>query len=181
MMIITSEVPDEVKNEEGIEIRNNLYGEQFIADVRPKDSAGRSAQKSGKALESIVEHNVKKLGIEYIPRPPFKCHFGLDRKGDFGLILPDREIHIECKQLGNVESHFDKLSHCFMNLISGCYGKNFWLVYDFDGTSNLRPNGIKKISCLEKRSEEIKSQVALQGITFELILIDDFCKMLEQI
>ena len=66
-----------------------------------------------------------------------------------------------------------------MNLICGCYGKDFWLVYDYNG--DINPSGKEKVAHLIKRSEDIKKQVALQGITFELVLIDNLKEMLDSI
>ena len=58
-----------------------------------------------------------------------------------------------------------------MNLVSGCYGDEMWLVYDYNG--QISPRGKKYIRALIERCNKIKKQVALQGITFELILIDN--------
>ena len=152
-------------------VRRSVYGEDFITDLRPV--AGQSAQASGALFESIVRQILKKYNIynnyDICEKPSFHCHFGLPRKGDFELKTKKRIIHIECKQLGNLESHFDKVSHCLLNVISGCYGKNFWLIYDF----NREKFNNKKRKALVERCKNIKEQVALQGITFETILTDD--------
>jgi len=168
------EIDDRIK--ENLDVKNNLFGEQFITDLRPV--AGKSAALSGKLFEDIVYSKIVGSGRIINKRPKFECHFGItNREGDFEIITSDRKIHIECKQLGNAESHFDKLSHVFMNLVSGCYGKEFWLVYDYNGQIN--PRGKKYIKALVKRSEQLKKQVALQGITFELILIDDLSEKID--
>ena len=172
MYINANEIPERMKP--NLDIRNDLFGEQFVQDLRP--CAGRSATKSGKALEDLTEHKIRDNSIEYNSKPPYKCHFGLDRIGDFEIVVPDRRIHIECKQLGDAESHFDKLSHCLMNLICGCYGKDFWLVYDYN--ASLSRSGKVKIKSLVNRCKQIKTQVALQGITFELVLMDNLTEML---
>jgi hypothetical protein len=156
------DMSDRIKKE--LDVKNDLFGGQFITNLTP--SAGKSAAKSGKLFEDITYSKLIGDGRIIKKRPKFKCHFGLDRKGDFEIVAADRTVHVECKQLGNVESHFDKLSHVFMNLVFGCYGKEMWLVYDYDGAKN-------KIRALVKRGDELKQQVALQGITFELILIDN--------
>jgi len=168
MNIDASTIPDRIK--EQVIVNNDLFGNNFISDLRP--SAGGSAAKSGKLFEEVVYsvlvgHTAYQIG----KKPKFNCHFGLNREGDFEIIMSNRKIHLECKQLGNAESHFDKLSHCLLNVISGCYGKEFWLVYDYNG--QLSGAAKYKIECLISRCKEIKKQVALQGITFELILIDD--------
>ena len=168
MNIDASIIPDRIK--EQVIVNRDLFGNNFISDLRP--SAGGSAAKSGKLFENVVysvltEHTAYQIG----KKPKFNCHFGLNREGDFEIIMSNRKIHLECKQLGNAESHFDKLSHCLLNVISGCYGKEFWLVYDYNG--QLSGAAKYKIECLISRCKEIKKQVALQGITFELILIDD--------
>jgi len=158
-------------------VRRNVFGEDFITDLRP--IAGQSAQASGALFESIVRQILKKYNIYnnyYIwEKPTFHCHFNLSREGDFELRTKKRIIHIECKQLGNLESHFDKVSHCLLNVISGCYGKNFWLIYDF----NREKFNNKKLKALVERCKNIKEQVALQGITFETILIDDLSNHLK--
>lgn len=153
-----------------VKVQNSLWGEDIVTDWRPH--AGESACVSGRLFEDITEDVLKsRSNIRSInKRPKFKCHFGLEREGDFEILYKDNVVHIECKQLGNAESHFDKLSHVFMNLICGCYGKQFWLLYDYnrDGAKNT----IKKIKHLEDRCKTIKEQVALQGITFEYMTLD---------
>lgn len=162
---------------------STLFGEEEIVDLR---CAGDNAQQSGKRFENITE----KLLIEgkrltnnyyYDTKPYFECHFNLPREGDFLIKSSDnkREIHIECKQLGDVHSHFDKLSHCLLNAISGCYGNEFWLVYDYNRKTTKSSS--KKIKNLVKRCKQIKDMCLLQGITFELILIDDLPKYLGKI
>ena len=172
MFMKAEEVNDRFKKD--LDIQNNLFGEQFITDLRPV--AGKSAAKSGQMFEEIVYSKIVGNGRIINKQPKFKCHFGLDRRGDFEIVMPDRKIHVECKQLGNVESHFDKLSHVFMNLVSGCYGDEMWLVYDYNG--QISPRGKKHIFALIERCEKLKKQVALQGITFELVLIDDLSEKL---
>jgi len=159
------------KTKKQLIIRRNIYGEDFITDLRP--TAGQSAQKSGALFEKIVfrildNYNVYK-NYSITSKPDFNCHFDLNRQGDFLLKTKKRYIHIECKQLGNLESHFDKLSHCLMNVITGCYGEHFWLIYDF----NRDKFNNKKLKKLAERCNIIKKQVALQGITFECILVDE--------
>ena len=168
---------------ENMKMKKDVFGETYISDLR-LDSAGIVAQQSGAHFESIVLDILKYCNKDnryhISARPKFKCHFELNRESDYGIMCgPDwkTSIHIECKQLGNVESHFDKLSHCFMNVVLGCYGKYFWLVYDYN-----REIGNKfKIEKLIIRSAELKKQVAKKGITFETILVDDLPSYLEQI
>ena len=114
-----NDISDRIKRQ--LDIQNDLFGNQFITDLRPV--AGKSAAKSGNLFEDIVYGKIVGSGRIINKRPKFKCHFGLSREGDFEILTCDRKIHIECKQLGNVESHFDKLSHVLLNLISGCYGE----------------------------------------------------------
>jgi len=174
MFIKANEISDRIKEE--LDVKNDLFGDQFISDLRPV--AGKSASKSGRIFEDIVYSKIAGGGHIINKRPKFKCHFGLSREGDFEIISAERQIHIECKQLGNAESHFDKLSHVFMNLVSGCYGKEMWLVYDYNG--DVSSSGHRKIESLIKRSAELKKQVALQGITFELVLIDDLAEKMKK-
>ena len=168
------DMSDRIKKE--LDVKNDLFGGQFITNLTP--SAGKSAAKSGKLFEDITYSKLIGDGRIIKKRPKFKCHFGLDRKGDFEIVAADRTVHVECKQLGNVESHFDKLSHVFMNLVSGCYCKEMWLVYDYNG--DVSSSGHRKIESLIKRSAELKKQVALQGITFELVLIDDLAEKMKE-
>ena len=168
-----NEISDRIKEE--LDVRNDLFGNQFISDLRPV--AGKSAAKSGRVFEDIVYSKIVRSGCIINKRPKFECHFGLPREGDFEILTCDRKIHIECKQLGNVESHFDKLSHVLMNLVFGCYGEEMWLVYDYNGGVSER--GKRNIRALIERCIKLKKQVALQGITFELILIDDLSEKME--
>ena len=154
-----------------------VFQETVFSDLR---SAGDCAQESGAHFESITYDILSSCntGRYYITKEPrFNCHFDLPRKGDFQLSNASRNIHIECKQLGNAESHFDKLSHCLLNLIARCYGNEFWLVYDY----NREIGNKNKIHKLITRCQEVKKQVALQGITFECILIDDLPSHLQKI
>ena len=147
---------------------NTLYGDEMIVDRR---SAGMMAQQSGALFENQVLDKLSNYNIEIRSQPDFYCHFDLPRKGDFLIFNGDKEIHIECKQLGNVQSHFDKLSHCLFNLYNGCYGKDFWLIYDYAKDSGR--SALKKINHLITTCEKIKKQVLVQGINFELIHLDD--------
>ena len=167
MYVNATEIDDRLKKE--LDVQNNLFGEQFITDLRPV--AGKSAAKSGQLFEEVVYGKIVGNGRIINKQPKFKCHFGLDRRGDFEIVTSERKIHIECKQLGNCESHFDKLSHVFMNLVHGCYGDEMWLVYDYNG--NISNRGKNCINALVERCKQLKKQVALQGITFELVLIDN--------
>lgn len=168
------EVPHSIKKH--IEIKTNLFGEKYVTDLRP--SAGKSAAKSGSLFEEfcygVMVENLQ-IGKQFIKKKPkFICHYGLDRQGDFEIISAERQVHIECKQLGNIESHFDKLSHVFMNLVCGCYGKEMWLVCDWN--EELSNRGNRYIDALLTRGQELKKQVALQGITFELVPAKDLKK-----
>jgi hypothetical protein len=185
MSVVNSEIIKMIQSHrlENMKVKNNVFGETYISDLRP-DSAGMVAQQSGAHFESIVldilNYCNKNNRYHISARPKFKCHFELNRESDYGIMYgPDwkTSIHIECKQLGNVESHFDKLSHCFMNVISGCYGKHFWLVYDY----NREMGNLNKIEKLIVRAKKLKEQVALQGITFETILVDNLPEYLMRI
>ena len=176
MMFIDAKIlNDRIKPQ--LDIQNNLFGEQFCTDLRPV--AGKSAAKSGKMFEDICKQIMINGKIQVNKKPKFKCHFNLNRQGDFEIVTNDRKIHIECKQLGNVESHFDKLSHVFMNLVSGCYGDEMWLVYDYNGQINSR--GKRYINALNERCIKLKKQMALQGVTFELVLVDNLADMVNNI
>jgi len=129
------------------------------------------AQQSGALFENQVLDKLSNYKIEIVSQPDFYCHFDLPRKGDFLIFKGDKKIHVECKQLGNVQSHFDKLSHCLFNLCNGCYGKDFWLIYDYAKDSGR--SALKKINHLITTCEKIKKQVLVQGINFELIHLDD--------
>ena len=160
-------------------IGTDLYGDKFIKDLR---SAGDVAQESGARFESItfdILNFCNKNGRYHITKKPYyKNHWGLDnREGDFLISSAKREIHVECKQLGNAESHYDKLSHCILNLITGCYGKEYWLIYDY----NREMKNKTKIQKLIDRCQAVKEQVSTQGIIFECVHIDDLPKHLDQV
>ena len=166
--------PSLIKNDN---IGLDVFGNRIVRDLR---SAGDNAQESGARFENqtIDVINFCNKGTFQLQRTPkHRCHFGLKRKGDFEIVSAKRCIHIECKQLGDVQSHLDKISHCHMNVINGCYGNEFWLIYDFNREKQNRT----KINAMINESQRIKKQVALQGITFESILIDDLPKYLNQI
>ena len=42
----------------------------------------------------LTEHTAYQIG----KKPKFNCHFGLNREGDFEIIMSNRKIHLECKQ-----------------------------------------------------------------------------------
>ena len=63
--------------------------------------------------------------------------------------------------------------------IKNCYGEEMWLVYDYNGDVSER--GKRNIRALIERCIKLKKQVALQGITFELILIDDLLEYINTI
>jgi hypothetical protein len=159
------------------QVGTNLYGDKYIKDLR---SAGEVAQEAGKRFENItkailIEENVGRYNI--IPQPPYICHYGLKRKLDFGLESEEKFIFVECKQLGDVQSHLDKISRHYLDVIQGCYGKYFWIVYDFNREKQNRT----KIDKFILESKRIKEHVALQGITFECILIDELPNYLKGI
>ena len=145
-----------------------LFGEEMVIYRR---SAGACAQKNGALFENYTHNELLNYNITIERKPHFYCHYGLPRRGDFLIRTNDREIHIECKQLGNAQSHFDKLSHCLFNVVNGCYGNYFWLVYDF--AKDSKKGTYKKMQKLIIRSRAIKKQVADQGINFELVHIED--------
>lgn len=151
-----------------------LYDGELVIDRR---SAGECAQKSGALFENYVYNELSKYVINIEREPDFYCHFGLPRRGDFLIRTNDAQIHIECKQLGNVQSHFDKLSHCLFNLVNGCYGNYFWLIYDY--AKDSKKGAHKKIKELILRCKEIKKQVAVQGINFELVHMDDLNNLMK--
>ena len=173
-----------------LDTKFDMFGNTVVKDFRP-NSCQMNAIESGQLFEDVTEDVLRgvndryDLNIGIQKKPKFKCHYGLDRKGDFAFTVPTqnaleilRKIHIECKHLGNAESHFDKLDHCLMNLINRKYGDFFWLVYDYDREG--KPNTLRKINLLVERCRQIKEQVAIQGISFELVLIDDLPEMVKR-
>ena len=151
-----------------------LFGEEVI----DRRSAGACAQKNGALFENYTFNELSNYNIIIERKPKFWCHYGLPRRGVFLIRTNDEEIHIECKQLGNAQSHFDKLSHCLFNVVNGCYGNYFWLVYDF--AKDSKKGVYKKMQRLVIRSREIKKQVANQGINFELVHIEDLPTLMKQ-
>ena len=163
------------KYRDQVEVVNTLWGDDYIPDYRPV--AGKSAAYSGQLFEDmtfdVLKSNKNILGIT--KKPKFKCHYGISREGDYEVLykdLYDKElvVHIECKQLGDCESHFDKVSHVLYNLENDCYGKNFWLVYDYNRSGSLTT--LNKIRCLEERCAQVKAKVAAAGIVFEYLTLD---------
>ena len=59
----------------------------------------------------------------------------------------------------------------------GCYGKEYWLIYDY----NREMKNKTKIQKLIDRCQAVKEQVSTQGIIFECVHIDDLPTHLEQV
>ena len=180
MLLDAHKVPQAVRKH--LALKTDVLGNEYYETHGASNTnAGSMGNLSGKLHEDQTEYLLNQYRghgkYDFVMRPKFKCHYGLPRTGDFKVYFSDREVHIECKQLGNCESHFDKLDHCMLNLIQGCYGYEFWLVIDYNEESLSRA-GKKKIDALFKRYAVIKKQVALQGITFEVVKINDLDKFL---
>ena len=85
---------------------------------------------------------------------------------------------LEAKQLGLVVNNIQKIEYEWANLRHGCYGKDFWLIYDFyrddlnahRWISNFMENGLPLL--LEEMNEK--------GINLKWIDINDFVKCLTE-
>ncbi len=162
---------------EGSVARPGVDGQYEITDLR---KAGNVAQKSGARFEQQTKNiinfckNYYKLPIELV-RPTtgeFRCFWNQERKSDWNIVSAKKRIKIECKELGDLQSHFDKLSHCILNVENGHYGKDFWLVYNY----NRDKKDCHKMNMFVEKCEEVKQRVAKFQINFECILIDDLPK-----
>jgi len=158
------------------QVKTDLWGNNVVTDYRP--IAGGSASRSGQLFEQIVADTFDMCGLPFAKKPKFKCVYGLKREGDFLIEINNNLIQVECKQLGNAESHFDKISHCFLNMLQGCYGSHFWLIYDYNREG--KKGTIRKINALKETAETFQSQARLAGISFELVDINQLQDMVSK-
>ena len=103
------------KTREQLDIKRSLFQEEYVNDFRP--SAGASAVKSGALFEQVVQEKIQGLmgnkSFKLFSQPSFTDYMDMDRRADFMLLTKehksDQPLYIECKQLGNCESHIDKV------------------------------------------------------------------------
>ena len=141
-------------------------GKIQVIDSRPKH-AGKSAQESGKLFEDVMADVFNYCKISYERQVPYIDHYGQDKKIDFKLRLPKqimvpqlRNVMVECKQLGDCQSHIEKIDHCLMNFYNGSYGNHFWLVVDYNQENTAAR---RKVELIEHRLAEIGANCLLQN------------------
>ena len=173
-----------------MEIIPNLFGNDII-QISKKQCAGEIAQKQGKVFEDYVEDILKDfISDNYIlkKQPQYTNHYGLDgKRKDFKLTPISTDLFninetnynlktymVEVKQLGDC-TILEKLDYEWNNLKAGCYGNNFWLVYDY---MRYNKSAIRSVVALTKFCKKLKEEVAINGITFEWIDHNDFKRFL---
>ena len=162
---------------EQLDIKRSLFQEEYVNDFRP--SAGASAVKSGALFEQVVQEKIQGLmgnkSFKLFSQPSFTDYMDMDRRADFMLLTKehksDQPLYIECKQLGNCESHIDKVVVWFNQIFFSTKLTKLWIIYDYNGeTSGF---GYRKIQKIKQFANMIQSIVQQQGKVFEFIYIED--------
>jgi hypothetical protein len=156
-------------------------------------SAGKTAQESGALLESVVWKCLTNFRIEtknfyYVQiseQPYYENLYNEKSKLDFlvqifnqpynRLHLPAKQIRImiEVKQLGGVQSHFQKLEWFFTHAEKGCFYNNPLLIYDYNNTTK---SASKKINSLDYRMKDIKKACEKNNININVVYLHNIFK-----
>ena len=174
-----------------LKVVSTLWGEEIIS-LRDDRIAGQVAKEEGDKFENyveelLIENLVDSYGV--INQPLYTNYYGMSGlRKDFKLIpksdlfceIKDdlKSYMIEAKQLGLVSNNVQKLDYEWNNLRAGCYGKEFWIVYDFyRGNKNAQ----RWFSHIDANViPDLKKEVAEKGINFRWIDINDFIKCLKE-
>tara|TARA_B100000287_G_scaffold261213_1_gene245762 strand:- start:191 stop:727 length:537 start_codon:yes stop_codon:yes gene_type:complete len=168
----------------------NLFGGSTLSFTKNPNCAGGVATHAGKEfenyLETILEENVPDY-YSIIYQPTYTNHYGLPGKRKDYKLVPNSNMlsadsktskletyMLEAKQLGDC-TIVQKLDYEWNNLRAGCYGDNFWLIYDYQRYNN---SAIKWVSAITEYCINLKKEVADIGINFEWIDHNDFKEML---
>ena len=171
-----------------LKVVSTLWGEEIIS-LRDDRIAGQVAKEEGDKFENyveelLIENLVDSYGV--INQPLYTNYYGMSGlRKDFKLIpksdlfceIKDdlKSYMIEAKQLGLVSNNVQKLDYEWNNLRAGCYGNNFWLVYDYE---RYNKSAIKWVGAITEYCLKMKKEVAKEGITFEWIDHNNFKKLL---
>ena len=180
-----------METNKNVKVVSTIYGEEIIS-MRDKKVAGHVAIEEGNKFEDYVEELLlENLTSSYgiINQPLYTNWFGMPKlHKDFKLIPKSNFLKgnedsrktymLEAKQLGLVVNNIQKIEYEWANLRHGCYGKDFWLIYDFyrddlnadRWISNFMENGLPLL--LEEMNEK--------GINLKWIDINDFVKCLTE-
>ena len=149
-----------------VELHRDLYGKEYHQQTG--GLAGEVAAKRGLDFEKLVAevsngkvktHQTAKGNITFTS-PIFTNWTGSDnREGDLILSHNSIDYHVECKNLGGVESHLQKLSEIYCNLLFKSYNLPFILVYTYNSNISLT-----KISQVEGYLKKIRE---VGGLVFE--------------
>jgi len=170
---------------------STIYGEQTIS-FRDKKVAGHVAIEEGNKFEDYVgeillENLTPSYGI--IKQPKYTNWFGKsDLSKDFKLTPKSNFLNgngdnrktyvLEAKQLGIVGNNIQKIEYEWANLRHGCYGKDFWLIYDFYRDD---PNAQRWLSLfMENGLPLLLEEMNEKGINLKWIDINDFVKCLTE-
>tara|TARA_Y100000310_G_C20379939_1_gene667604 strand:- start:143 stop:748 length:606 start_codon:yes stop_codon:yes gene_type:complete len=163
----------------GVDKHLDVFGKEYVDDTRTGDCAGKVAADSGNNFENLAEKLLKQYNkpVRYriIKNDKYTCCFNLPRRIEFSIEYNCKKnvkkIYIECKQLGDLHSHFDKLCFNFLNFMYGCYGSEFWLIYDYNREF------VNRKQCHKDKIESLISMVKIHNSyntdkTFKLIPIE---------
>lgn len=161
-------------------------------------SAGKTAQESGAQLENVVYkclHDFKfkheKLySMKISEQPSYEDLYNGKSKLDFRVDIFNQpyyvpywhnpkskvkqiKIMIEVKQLGGVQSHFQKLEWFFTHAQKGCFYDNPLLIYDYNNTIK---SATKKINSLDHRIKDIKKNCEKNNININAVYLHNIFK-----
>ena len=168
----------------------NLFDNSTTTFTKGKKCAGGVAHHAGnefeKYIETILEENLPNT-YDLEKQPTYVNHYGLGGKRKDYKLIPKSNLlfsnennvnlntyMIEAKQLGDC-TIVQKLDYEWNNLRAGCYGNNFWLVYDYE---RYNKSAIKWVGAITEYCLKMKKEVAKKGITFEWIDHNNFKKLL---
>ena len=161
-------------------------------------SAGKTAQESGAQLENVVykclhdfkfKHE-KSYYMKISEQPSYEDLYNGKSKLDFRVDIFNQpyyvpnwhiskgkvkqiNIMIEVKQLGGVQSHFQKLEWFFKHSEKGCLYNFPLLIYDYNTTIKAAS---KKIDSLNYRIEDVKKTCKKNNINVEAVYLHDIFK-----
>jgi hypothetical protein len=147
-------------------------------------SAGKKAQESGAILENIVFKVLNRFKFEYesyfdmtiFKQFPYEDLYKNKSLIDFLVEIVEKKtnktilIMIEVKQLGGVQSHFQKLEWFFNHAERFCLGKYPLMIYDYNKKVK---SACKKINSLNFRIENVKKTCKINNINVEIIYLNN--------
>lgn len=150
----------------------------FLSDL----CAGKKAQESGAALENVVFNVLNHFkfvhesvyDITISDQPTYEDLYDNLSKLDFKINIVEKktgkiiEILIEVKQLGGVQSHFQKLEWFFKHAERDHLGKYPIMIYDYNKKIK---SACKKINSLNFRIKDVKKTCKINNINIDVIYL----------